>query len=62
MEVGAALQKVGAALLLAVSFVGWYIFLALVLLAVDFPLVLPLGHLSARIKGRTNRLIASKKE
>ncbi|KAH6962085.1 GPR1/FUN34/yaaH family-domain-containing protein [Ilyonectria sp. MPI-CAGE-AT-0026] len=48
-------QHVGAGLLLAVSFLGWYIFLALVLLSVDFPYILPLGDLSTVIPGRTDR-------
>ncbi|KAK5947972.1 hypothetical protein OHC33_011013 [Knufia fluminis] len=47
----AMLQNVGAGLLLAVSFIGWYIFAALVLLSVDFPFMLPLGDLSTRFKG-----------
>ncbi|KAI5459020.1 GPR1/FUN34/yaaH family-domain-containing protein [Mariannaea sp. PMI_226] len=48
-------QHVGAALLLIVSLLGWYIFLALILLSVDFPFVLPLGDLSTVIPGLTNR-------
>jgi hypothetical protein len=46
------LQHVGAGLLFGVTLLGWYIFLALVLQAVDFPLSLPLGDLSTRIPGR----------
>ncbi|KAI0411431.1 GPR1/FUN34/yaaH family-domain-containing protein [Xylaria grammica] len=46
------LQHVGAGLLLAASFLGWYIFLALVLLGVEFPFVLPLGDLSTLIPAR----------
>ncbi|KAJ9640832.1 hypothetical protein H2204_003121 [Knufia peltigerae] len=49
------LQHAGAALLLLVSLLGWYIFLALVFLAVDFPLSLPLGDLSTVIKGAGDR-------
>ncbi|KAK7430709.1 hypothetical protein QQZ08_002753 [Neonectria magnoliae] len=48
-------QHVGAGLLLAVSFLGWYMFLALVLQSVDFPFVLPLVDLSTVIPGRTQR-------
>lgn len=48
------LQHVGAGLLLALTLDGWYIFTALMLLAVDFPFVLPLGDLSTHIKGYTD--------
>ncbi|KAI1755937.1 GPR1/FUN34/yaaH family-domain-containing protein [Xylaria castorea] len=51
-----ALQHVGAGLLLAVSFLGWYIFLALVLLSVDFPFMLPLGDLSTLIPPRKDEI------
>ncbi|KAK5329109.1 hypothetical protein LTR70_000945 [Exophiala xenobiotica] len=51
----ALLQNVGAGFLLAVSLIGWYIFVALVLLSVDFPFRLPLGDLSTRIKGHTEK-------
>jgi hypothetical protein len=45
-------QHAGAGLLFVVSLLGWYIFLALVLLSVDFPYVqLPLGDLSTIIPG-----------
>lgn len=44
-------QHVGAGLLFGVTLLGWYIFLALVLQAVDFPFSLPLGDLSTRIPG-----------
>ncbi|KAI0908745.1 GPR1/FUN34/yaaH family-domain-containing protein [Ustulina deusta] len=43
------LQHVGAGLLLAVSFLGWYVFTALVLASVEFPFMLPLGDLSTVI-------------
>ncbi|KAH6891482.1 GPR1/FUN34/yaaH family-domain-containing protein [Thelonectria olida] len=48
-------QHAGAALLLVVSFLGWYIFLALVLLSVEFPFTLPLGDLSTVIRGSGDR-------
>ncbi|KAI0855599.1 GPR1/FUN34/yaaH family-domain-containing protein [Xylaria cubensis] len=48
------LQHVGAGLLFAVSLLGWYIFLALVLLSVEFPLMLPLGDLSNLVPPRKN--------
>ncbi|KAI0454038.1 hypothetical protein F5B21DRAFT_477207 [Xylaria acuta] len=50
------LQHVGAGLLLAVSFLGWYIFLALVLLSVEFPFMLPLGDLSTLIPPRKDEV------
>lgn len=58
----ALLQNVGAGLLLAVSLIGWYIFAALVLLSVDFPFMLPLGDLSTRIKGYTEKHKVTKGE
>lgn len=48
------LQHIGAGLLLAVSLLGWYIFLALILLSVDFPFILPLGDLSTVVHGRAD--------
>ncbi|KFH47467.1 hypothetical protein ACRE_016310 [Hapsidospora chrysogenum ATCC 11550] len=50
METALRFQYVGAGLLLAVSFLGWYTFLALILLAVEFPFSLPVGDLSTVIK------------
>jgi hypothetical protein len=49
-ETALRFQYVGAGLLLAVSFMGWYTFLALILLAVEFPFSLPVGDLSTVIK------------
>ncbi|KAI2643647.1 GPR1/FUN34/yaaH family-domain-containing protein [Xylaria nigripes] len=46
------LQFVAAGLLLAVSFLGWYLFLVEVLDAVDFPIALPVGDLSKVIPAR----------
>ncbi|KAI0532862.1 GPR1/FUN34/yaaH family-domain-containing protein [Xylaria digitata] len=46
------LQHVGAGLLFAVSLLGWYLFLASVLLSVEFPLMLPLGDLSTIVPPR----------
>ncbi|KAJ6072660.1 hypothetical protein N7467_010745 [Penicillium canescens] len=51
----ATYQHVGAGLLLAVSLMGWYIFLSLILLAVDFPFRLPVGDLSTIIKGFSDK-------
>jgi hypothetical protein len=46
-------EKVGAGLLLAVSLLGWYIFLSMTLMAVDFPIRLPMGDLSTVIKAHS---------
>ncbi|KAK5632277.1 hypothetical protein RRF57_007991 [Xylaria bambusicola] len=43
------LQHVGAGLLLVLSFLGWYIFMALILSCVEFPFMLLLGDLSTVI-------------
>jgi succinate-acetate transporter protein len=51
---GAALQHAGGGLSLVLSLVGWYILLSLILSSVDFPLELPLGDLSARIKAASD--------
>lgn len=51
---GLVLQHVSAGLLLALTLIGWYIFTALMLLSVDFPIILPLGDLSTHIKGYTD--------
>lgn len=53
-------QRAGAALLLVVSLLGWYIFFALILLSVEFPFNLPLGDLSTLVSGMKKR--ASEKE
>jgi hypothetical protein len=49
------LQHVGAGLLLAASLIGFYIFIALVLASVDFPIAVPLGDLSTVIKGAKDK-------
>ena len=46
-----ALQRAGGALAFMSCMVGWYDLLVLVLLAVDFPLNLPVGDLSHIVKG-----------
>lgn len=50
-------QHAGAAILLTISLIGWYMFTSMLLLSVDFPIMLPLGDLSTVIRGRseTNR-------
>ena len=50
------LQYAGAGLLFVISLIGWYEFLALMLLSVEFPFVLPLGDLSTRVKSHGDRL------
>lgn len=57
---GTKLQHVTGGLLLLVSLLGWYIFAALVLLGVDFPIALPLGDLSTIVKGASDRAKAKK--
>lgn len=44
------LQYAGGGLLFVICLLGWYIFLALMLLSVEFPVVLPLGNLSTIVK------------
>lgn len=50
-----SLQHVGGGLLLAACLIGFYIFIALVLASVDFPIVIPLGDLSTVIKGARDK-------
>lgn len=57
---GTQLQHAGAGILLAISFLGWYLFTVLVLAGVDFPLSLPTGDLSTVIKGATEKAKAKK--
>lgn len=54
-DLGTRLQHVAAGMLLAVSFLGWYLFTGLVLATVDFPLSLPVGDLSTIIKGASQK-------
>ncbi|KAH7185096.1 uncharacterized protein B0J16DRAFT_124507 [Fusarium flagelliforme] len=53
-------QHVGAGLLLAVTFIGWYMLTSMLLLSVDFPVILPLGDLSTIIRGRSETKPVSK--
>lgn len=50
-DTAGTLQHASAALLFAMSIIGWYAFAALVLLSVDFPYILPLGDLSNIVPG-----------
>jgi uncharacterized protein len=50
-----ALQHAGGGLAFAVCLLGWYLFLVLLLAAVDFPLNLPVGDLSHLIKGASEK-------
>ncbi|KAH7129761.1 GPR1/FUN34/yaaH family-domain-containing protein [Dactylonectria estremocensis] len=60
LELGLKLQHAGAGILLVASLLGWYIFLALVLAGVDFPYELPLGDLSTRIPGASDRAVRAR--
>jgi hypothetical protein len=53
------LQHAGGGCLFAASLLGWYIFIAVLLMAVDFPFGLPLGDLSTVIKGKAKPKSAS---
>lgn len=53
------LQHAGGGLSFAVCLLGWYLFLVLLLAAVDFPLNLPVGDLSRFIKGASEKVKAS---
>ncbi|KAG4293502.1 hypothetical protein FPRO06_00087 [Fusarium proliferatum] len=49
------LQKVGAGFLFAATILGWYMWFALILLSVNFPISLPVGELSSIVPGRNNQ-------
>lgn len=49
------LQHAGAAILFVISLLGWYIFLAQVLLSVDFPFGLPVGDLSTVVRSKADK-------
>jgi len=49
------LQKTGGAFLFVTSASGWWIFLAQMLAAIDFPIQIPVGDLSTYIKGASQR-------
>lgn len=53
--VGQKLQIAAGAFIFVFCIFGWYLFLVLILLAVDFPVELPVGDLSTRIKSATDR-------
>ena len=56
-------QHAGAGLLFVISLLGGYIFLALVLLSVDFPYIrLPLGDLSTIVPGAADRKVVDDKD
>jgi len=56
--VGHNLQIAAGAFVFVFCILGWYLFFALILLAVDFPFALPVGDLSTRIKSATDRKAA----
>ncbi|PCD23559.1 hypothetical protein BFJ70_g5988 [Fusarium oxysporum] len=47
-------QHAGAGLLFALSLIGWYMFMSILLMSVDFPIMLPLGDLSTIIHGKSD--------
>ena len=53
MTLGGRLVIAAGAFAFITCLAGWWIFAALMLAAVDFPLVLPVGDLSAMIKGKS---------
>lgn len=53
------LQHAGGGFAFAVCLLGWYLFIVLLLAAVDFPLDLPVGDLSRVIKGASEKKKAS---
>ncbi len=50
--------KAGGALLFVASLCAWYIFVAIMLAALDFPFSLPVGDLSGFIKGASQKRAA----
>jgi len=48
-------QMAAGAFIFVFCVFGWYLFFTMMLLAVDFPLALPTGDLSTRIKGMSER-------
>ncbi|KAF4439558.1 hypothetical protein F53441_12544 [Fusarium austroafricanum] len=48
-------QHAAAGILFVVSILGWYMFLSLMLLSVDFPFAFPMGDLSSRVPGMTKK-------
>jgi len=53
--VAAKCQIAAGAFVFVFCIFGWYLFLTMILLAVDFPLGLPTGDLSTRLKGASER-------
>ncbi|CAK4031258.1 GPR1 FUN34 -class plasma membrane [Lecanosticta acicola] len=47
---------VGAAFAFVASMIGWYLWFSLILEAVDFPVVLPVGDLTKYVKGRSEKV------
>ncbi|KAI1007570.1 hypothetical protein K3495_g647 [Podosphaera aphanis] len=56
VQLGHRLQIAAGACLFITSLTGWYVFFALMLVSIDFPLQLPVGNLSTYIKGRSQRI------
>lgn len=55
------LIKAAGAITFVICLLGWYIFFAVMLAAVDFPFALPVGDLSTVVKGGTE-IAKAKKE
>ncbi|KAF4961255.1 hypothetical protein FGADI_492 [Fusarium gaditjirri] len=47
-------QHAGGGILFAISLIGWYMLMSLILMSVDFPIMLPLGDLSTMIRGKSD--------
>ena len=48
-------KQAGGAFTFVTSMAGWWIFLAIMLASVDFPIALPVGDLSSVIKGASDK-------
>jgi hypothetical protein len=48
--------QAGGAVFFVSCLAGWYLFFVQILASVDFPYTLPVGDLSRRVKGRSERV------
>ncbi|OQU94530.1 hypothetical protein CLAIMM_00879 [Cladophialophora immunda] len=55
-------QKAAGAFVFVFCVFGWYLFFTMILMAVDFPLNLPTGDLSTKIKGASERKKTTKEQ
>lgn len=60
--IAAKCQKAAGAFVFVFCVFGWYLFLTMILMAVDFPLNLPTGDLSTKFKGASERKKEEKPE